>query len=202
MGILPRRARAGRLGGGGDVRDGSGARRRLAARRRALEQALAALRQGGLGQSQGEGLSELSSYDNHPGDLGTETWQRGQQVGRAQDLERDLATVAEAEAALDRGRYGVCGRCGRTIPRARLAARPEALTCVGCQEAAEAEAAALGPQGQAPAQPLGGQERRAAGGFDPQDAWQMVAQYGSSGDTHSGGPGGGVADLEEPAGPD
>ena len=183
------------------MRDGSGARRRLAARRRALEQALAALRQGGLGQSQGEGLSELSSYDNHPGDLGTETWQRGQQVGRAQDLARDLATVAEAEAALDRGRYGVCGRCGRTIPRARLAARPEALTCVGCQEAAEAEAAAQGPQGPAPAPPLGGQER-AAGGFDPQDAWQRVAQYGSSGDTPSGRSRGGAADLEEPAGLD
>ena len=123
--------------------DGRGAQRRLAGRRRRLQQSLTALRQGDLGQTQGEGLSELSSYDNHPGDLGTEMWKREQQVGYDQDLLRDLALVDEAEAALKQGRYGLCNRCGRTIPPARLAARPEALACVDCQKTLEAEAAQL-----------------------------------------------------------
>ncbi len=203
------------------VRDGTTARRRLAARKDALQQALAALRQNDLGQSQGEGISELSTYDNHPGDLGTEMWRREQQVGYGQDLARDLALVDEAEAALKQGRYGVCGRCGRRIPPARLAARPEALTCVSCQEKVELEAQArlpARPVEQEPLAPLmARQDQRGATGFDQEDAWLAVAMYGSS-DTPSDQPGsaypdimpnprerrGAVADVdvEELAGPD
>ena len=50
-------------------------------------------------------------------------------------LVRTEQTLAELAAARDRlatGRYGVCERCGRPVPAARLLARPEARLCVPC----------------------------------------------------------------------
>lgn len=50
-------------------------------------------------------------------------------------LERTEQTLTELAAAQQRlavGAYGVCGRCGRSIPRERLLARPEARLCVPC----------------------------------------------------------------------
>ncbi|SDS87588.1 RNA polymerase-binding transcription factor DksA [Friedmanniella luteola] len=50
-------------------------------------------------------------------------------------LVRTEQTLAELVAARDRlaaGRFGVCERCGRPIPEARLRARPEARLCVAC----------------------------------------------------------------------
>lgn len=56
-------------------------------------------------------------------------------------VSRDLAELAEVEAAIARladGTYGECADCGMTIPAARLIAYPTARRCVACQEAAEA----------------------------------------------------------------
>jgi DnaK suppressor protein len=56
-------------------------------------------------------------------------------------VSRDLAELAEVEAAIARladGSYGECADCGMTIPSARLLAYPTARRCVACQEAAEA----------------------------------------------------------------
>jgi DnaK suppressor protein len=50
--------------------------------------------------------------------------------------------VNRLTAALERihaGTYGTCDRCGGSIEPARLAAVPEALTCLTCQESAERE---------------------------------------------------------------
>jgi len=50
-------------------------------------------------------------------------------------LERAREQLAAIEAALERlrnGRYGLCDRCGQPIGADRLAARPAALTCIGC----------------------------------------------------------------------
>lgn len=50
-------------------------------------------------------------------------------------LERTEQTLTELVAAQQRlaaGVYGLCQRCGRTIPRERLLARPEARLCVPC----------------------------------------------------------------------
>jgi len=57
------------------------------------------------------------------------------------EVSRDLAELAEVEAALVRvadGLYGECADCGEPIPYARLAAWPAAQRCVACQARAEA----------------------------------------------------------------
>ena len=56
-------------------------------------------------------------------------------------VSRDLAELAEVEAAIARmadGSYGECSDCGLPIPAARLSAYPTARRCVACQEVAEA----------------------------------------------------------------
>jgi len=50
--------------------------------------------------------------------------------------QRDLAELAEAEAALQRledGRYGDCLGCGEPIPLQRLRVQPAAARCAACQ---------------------------------------------------------------------
>lgn len=57
-------------------------------------------------------------------------WQRVEALRRAHRDER--AEVVAALARVDAGTYGVCARCGRPIPAARLEARPMATLCVAC----------------------------------------------------------------------
>ena len=47
-----------------------------------------------------------------------------------------LDDVRQIDVALQRaktGAYGICAECGVAIPLARLQAKPDASTCVGCQ---------------------------------------------------------------------
>lgn len=55
--------------------------------------------------------------------------------------ELEARELARVEHALDRlwaGRYGICEKCDRPIPVARLQALPYATTCVKCQHQTEA----------------------------------------------------------------
>lgn len=56
--------------------------------------------------------------------------------------ERQSQLVADIDQALmrmDEGSYGICARCGETIPEARLDALPTARYDAPCQTAIEAE---------------------------------------------------------------
>ncbi|MEU1973323.1 TraR/DksA family transcriptional regulator [Microbacterium sp. NPDC019599] len=44
----------------------------------------------------------------------------------------ELVDIDAAQARVERGTYGVCVDCGRSIPPARLEARPTATRCVDC----------------------------------------------------------------------
>jgi phage/conjugal plasmid C-4 type zinc finger TraR family protein len=55
-------------------------------------------------------------------------------------VSRDLAELANVQAALRRladGEYGRCADCGEAIPFARLTANPSSTRCVSCQEIRE-----------------------------------------------------------------
>lgn len=72
--------------------------------------------------------------DNALGRLSRMDALQGQQMALAlkERQRQTLARVENALRALDEGRYGVCRRCGRPIPRERLEARPDSLFCVAC----------------------------------------------------------------------
>lgn len=50
-----------------------------------------------------------------------------------------LSQIDAALARMEDGTYGMCGRCGKPIARARLAALPQASLCVNCKRQNEHE---------------------------------------------------------------
>jgi phage/conjugal plasmid C-4 type zinc finger TraR family protein len=86
---------------------------------------------------QREVTGELSTVDQHPADVADFTYQRELQQTTQELLDRQVAQVEDALRAQANGTYGTCQECGRRIPAARLAARPEATLCVDCQRRLE-----------------------------------------------------------------
>jgi DnaK suppressor protein len=70
--------------------------------------------------------------DEHDPEGATIAFERAQTAAL---LDRTETRIAGLDRALDRlaqGTYGVCERCGQPIGAERLAARPDALTCIRC----------------------------------------------------------------------
>lgn len=80
---------------------------------------------------------ELSNVPTHNADRDVELFETDVEVLRN---EQDLhAKVHEALARIEAGTYGICERCGRPIPKARLDAIPYAHHCKECAEILEKE---------------------------------------------------------------
>ena len=75
------------------------------------------------------------SFGKRVGDGTTEAVRRLTEVGVGNSLESSQARVLRALAKLDEGTYGLCDVCGQPIAEKRLAAMPDAVTCVGCASA-------------------------------------------------------------------
>ena len=88
-------------------------------------------------ESERDALSELSVVDQHPADIGTETFEREKDLSIMEQVEAQLRDVERATARLDDGTYGMCEACGRPIDAARLEARPATRFCLDDQMAAE-----------------------------------------------------------------
>lgn len=59
--------------------------------------------------------------------------EREKNVALVAQLEGRLARVQAALRSIDKGRYGICERCGIEIPTERLEVRPDATLCLPCQ---------------------------------------------------------------------
>ena len=142
--VARRRIRAGACGGVGRP-DGAAAdrvRTRLELELDRLRATRAVLLTEGLdAMSECEDLSELSGADQHPADLGTETFDRSRDLSMLHEIEAEIDEVRDAFARLHAGTYGRCEVCGDVIPDDRLAARPAARRCLADQERAERAAA-------------------------------------------------------------
>ena len=116
------------------------ARQRLAEERARLEEVRSTFDATHLtDQSESESVSELSSYDQHPADLGTETFEREKDLSILEQVESELGDVEHAIRRLDEGTYGTCEVCGSPIPDERLEAMPAARLCLQHQAEAERE---------------------------------------------------------------
>lgn len=128
------------------------ARQRLADERARLDGVKSTFDDEGLGdQSESESLGELSSYDQHQADMGTETFEREKDLSILEQVEAELADVEHALRRLDDGTYGTCEVCSKPIPDERLEAMPAARLCLEHQSEVEREVrfSDVGP-GQAP----------------------------------------------------
>ena len=72
------------------------------------------------------------SFGKRIGEGTTEAVERLNRVGTARELGAMLEDVDRALAKIEEGTYGICDRCGRLIPEARLEARPWSVLCVDC----------------------------------------------------------------------
>jgi DnaK suppressor protein len=90
-------------------------------------------------ESEDDSISELSSIDQHPADIGSETFEREKDLSILEQVEAELADVEHALRRLEDGTYGICEACGQPIDEARLEALPAARFCLNDQAAAEQE---------------------------------------------------------------
>ena len=117
------------------------ARRNLEEERARLLKARAEL-QPEVAQDEGAGQdpSELSALDQHPADLGTETFEREKDLSLLESTDEQLRDVDRAFARMEDGSYGTCEVCGQPLDDERLRARPAARFCVEHQREAERNA--------------------------------------------------------------
>ena len=76
------------------------------------------------------------SFGKRVGDGTTEAVSRLTDVGVVDSLNATEERIERALAKLDEGSYGICDRCGKPIPPARMEAAPESVLCVTCASAA------------------------------------------------------------------
>jgi YteA family regulatory protein len=158
---------------------------RLVARRQELRGRIDELRDSGLGMSETEAVGELSSYDNHSGDLAEETFEREKDLGLLGNLKAQLQRVEAAQERLRDGSYGTCQRCGRPIPEERLEALPWAEFCRECEEIVNPESVKRPPIEQELIEEQGMyaysfRDGKDEVGYDGEDTWQEVAQVGNA----------------------
>jgi RNA polymerase-binding transcription factor DksA len=98
-------------------------------------------------ESEADSLAELSNMDQHPADVGTETFEREKDLSILETVEAELADIEHAMRRIEEGSYGTCEACGKPIGDDRLEVLPAARFCVEDQATAEREARAPGAAG-------------------------------------------------------
>ncbi|HHT65024.1 MAG: TraR/DksA C4-type zinc finger protein [Caldicoprobacterales bacterium] len=78
--------------------------------------------------------NELSFYDNHPADTGSETYEMEKQFTLSRHQARQVDEVKAALERIGKGSYGYCESCGKSIAFERLDVIPETRFCMDCEE--------------------------------------------------------------------
>lgn len=142
--------------------DEATARERLLAERRRLEALRGGQPGGHLEESEQDSSAELSSFDQHPGDMATETFDRERDQSLVERVEASLKDVDDALRRLDEGVYGICEGTGERISDERLEALPAARYTLEYEQRLERERGVGEPVGgeAAPGAPGGEQSPR------------------------------------------
>ncbi len=78
--------------------------------------------------------SELSSYDNHPGDSATELYMIEQEQAYEAQIKEKIKSINTSLEDIENGTYGICHNCNKKIREERLELIPYAKTCLDCSE--------------------------------------------------------------------
>lgn len=136
----------------------------------------------GLAESQRDMIGELSTYDNHPGDIATELYERGKDIALNEHAEFQLDQINRSLENIAIGHYGICVMCGADIPFERLKAIPTTEYCM--QHSPDREVSDRRPvEEDFLAPPFGRTSLDEQGDqtqFDGEDAWQIVESWGNS----------------------
>lgn len=136
-----------------------------------------------------EYYGELSAYDNHPADMGTETFEMEMNFNLKNNERLRLEEINHALERLEEGSYGQCITCGEDIEEERLEILPTALQCIACEEKelpASTEKNTRPVEEEVLSPPFGRTDKdfeEDYNGFDGEDAWQQVARVNKT-DAH------------------
>ncbi|MBN6189315.1 TraR/DksA C4-type zinc finger protein [Aneurinibacillus sp. BA2021] len=126
-------------------------------------------------------VGELSGYDNHPADLGSEMYERSLSLTLNEHEDQQLADITHSLRKIADGTYGACEECGKEIPYERLEAMPTARYCIEHQEAHDA--GEIVPhtsdhlQGRPVEEDILSSHTRKKSDAGRENAWQDVAEY-------------------------
>ncbi|MHB8917250.1 MAG: TraR/DksA C4-type zinc finger protein [Desulfocucumaceae bacterium] len=112
-------------------------RRRLVDEKNNLLERIKGIDQGGLHESMSSSISELSLYDNHPGDVGSEMFERSKDFALRDNAMLAVNAIEEALVKMEKDTYGLCDACGGEITPERLQAVPSTTLCLRCKRADE-----------------------------------------------------------------
>ncbi|MBY7142319.1 TraR/DksA C4-type zinc finger protein [Virgibacillus sp. NKC19-3] len=128
-----------------------------------------------------ESVGELSNYDNHPGDMGTEMFERGKDLALNEHAETELEEINKSLHAIAEGTYGICSKCGEDIPFERLEALPTADRCIThANDASFEHSRPVEEEVYSPNINPDEVTDEDQVGYDAEDAWQEVSRYGTS----------------------
>lgn len=132
-------------------------------------------------ESAQDAAGELSMYDNHPGDMGTELFEREKDMALHIHAGSELDKVESALQAMVDGSYGKCEVCQEDIPFERLEAVPYTTLCIN--HATEKEVPNDPPVEEdilIMANPNSFADRRSGAARDGEDSFQEIAKSGTS----------------------
>ncbi|UOQ49151.1 TraR/DksA C4-type zinc finger protein [Gracilibacillus caseinilyticus] len=100
-----------------------------------LEDRRAELNEGGVDfddqdQTLEEEVGELTTFDNHPGDMGTELYEREKDQALNEHQGSELNEIDHALVKIEEGTYHLCEKCGKEINEDRLLAMPATRFCI------------------------------------------------------------------------
>ena len=132
-------------------------------------------------ESSQEEVGELSMYDNHPADMGTELFEREKDLALNTHATAEIEKVEQALEAMKEGTYGQCEVCEKDIPFERLEAVPYTTYCI--EHATERDVREDRPaedDSLIMANPNSFADRRVGAQRDSEDSFQEIAKSGTS----------------------
>ncbi|WP_096188786.1 TraR/DksA C4-type zinc finger protein [Evansella halocellulosilytica] len=129
-----------------------------------------------------ESVGELSNYDNHPADGGTELYEREKDISLEEHAETYLQQINDTLARMEKGEFGVCEVCGADISPERLETIPTTTRCIEHAEHRNSHDRPVEEEALTP--PFGkydyDESEKGQTFYDAEDTWQEVSQYGTS----------------------
>lgn len=129
----------------------------------------------GMNEAMNPSIGELSAYDNHPADIGSELFEREKDIALSNVSHRHIQEVQAALNRIESGTYGKCEICQKSIDEERLEAIPWAKTCAEHQPKSHSQVQR--PVEEKVIQPF---RRSRDNAYDREDTWQDVERYGTS----------------------
>ena len=104
-------------------------RTRLEEERAELATQLSTIEEDAFSSTQSE-LSGDVGLDDESADAGSATFEREKDLSIEQNVRDLLDKIGRALKRIDEGTYGICGRCGKPIEKARIKALPYVDLCI------------------------------------------------------------------------